>query len=58
MNIALNFRTNFKNAILKAFDVNNRVYKLDSRIDSEISNVKAILEAFKAETIRYIAGMS
>ena len=38
------------------YEVTNRVHKLDSRIDSEISNVKALLEAFKAETVRYIAG--
>jgi hypothetical protein len=33
------------------------VHKIDSRIDSEISQVKAILEAFKAETVRYVAGI-
>ena len=38
------------------YEVTNRVHRLDSRIDSEISNVKALLEAFKAETVRYIAG--
>ncbi|CAF0746264.1 unnamed protein product [Brachionus calyciflorus] len=37
-------------------DASNRLHKLDSRIDTEISNVKALLEAFKADTIRYIAG--
>ena len=33
------------------------MHKIDSRIDSEISQVKAILEAFKAETVRYVAGI-
>ena len=41
---------------IKTFEISNRVLKLDSRIDTEISNVKAILEAFKADTVRYIAG--
>ncbi len=41
---------------LKTHEVDNKVLKLDSRIDSEISNVKALLEAFKADCIRYIAG--
>jgi len=38
------------------YQVQNRVHKLDSRIDSEISDVKAMLEKFKAETVRYVAG--
>jgi hypothetical protein len=37
-------------------EVMNKSQRLDSRIDTEISNVKALLEAFKAETVRYIAG--
>jgi len=36
--------------------INNQIHQIGSRIDTEISNVKAILEQFKAETIKYIAG--
>ena len=40
----------------KSYLVNNQINHVSSRIDSEISNVKAILEQFKAETVKYIAG--
>lgn len=39
-----------------SYEMTNKTQKLDSRIDSEISNVKALLEQFKADCIRYIAG--
>jgi hypothetical protein len=32
------------------------VHQIDSRIDSEIAQVKTTLEQFKAETVKYIAG--
>lgn len=38
------------------YDTNNKIQKLDSRIDSEVSNLKAMLEAFKADSIKFIAG--
>lgn len=37
-------------------ELSNKIHKLDSRIDTEISNMKAIFEAFKADSIKYLAG--
>ena len=47
----LDAEVSFQNA-----ELSNKIHKLDSRIDTEISNMKAIFEAFKADSIKYLAG--
>ena len=42
--------------LIQKYDLENRIDKLNSRSDVEISAFRTILETFKSESVKYVAG--